>query len=84
MLSDTSQHMFYFPTKLVGSKECSQTGNQVKQAYTMAIHGCLSLSAQALGCWCWNAKAVAEVGGACHVEIVKFLCPKWMELVGKV
>ena len=63
MLSDTSQRMFFFPTKLVGSKECSQTGNQVKQPYTMAIHGCLSLiSAQALGCWCWNAKAVAEVG----------------------
>lgn len=84
MLSDTSQHMFCFPAKLVGSKECSQTGNQVKQPYTMAIHGCLSLSAQALGCWCWNAKAVAEVGGACDVEIVKFLCPKWMELVGKL
>lgn len=78
-------NMLYFSTKSVGSKECSQTGNQVKQAYTMAIHGCLSLiSAQALGCWCWNAKAVAEVGELVMFEMVKFLCPKWMALVGKV
>ena len=38
MLSDTSQYV-YFPLTLVGLKgvNCSKTGNQVKQPYTMAV-----------------------------------------------